>query len=89
MGSEIDDNWCIEDPNEEWYNPTKRPKGTWMPEGKVILELLERIQKEKILPLKWKCPGRRPPASEEPEEEMETDTGLNEEEVEEEKEEDK
>lgn len=53
--------WCVEGSDDEKYDPTKSGKGVWEPTAEDILLLFEKIEKEKVLELSWKCPGRRPP----------------------------
>ncbi|XP_033748800.1 PAXIP1-associated glutamate-rich protein 1-like [Pecten maximus] len=53
--------WCVDGSDDEKYDPTKSGKGVWEPTPKDILQLFEKIEKEKVLELNWKCPGRRPP----------------------------
>ncbi|XP_060067899.1 uncharacterized protein LOC132548092 [Ylistrum balloti] len=53
--------WCVEGSDDEKYDPTKSGKGVWEPKPEDILKMFEKIEKEKVLELSWKCPGRRPP----------------------------
>ncbi|XP_021370162.1 PAXIP1-associated glutamate-rich protein 1-like isoform X2 [Mizuhopecten yessoensis] len=53
--------WCVEGSDDEKYDPSESGKGIWEPKPEDILKLFEKIEKEKVLELSWKCPGRRPP----------------------------
>lgn len=56
--------WCVDGSDDEKYDPSKSGKGVWEPNAEDILKLFERIEKDKVLELKWNCPGRKPPPSE-------------------------
>jgi hypothetical protein len=56
--------WCVEGSDDEKYDPSKSGKGLWEPSAEDILKLFEKLEKNKVLELQWKCPGRRPPGSE-------------------------
>ncbi|KAK3084355.1 hypothetical protein FSP39_012130 [Pinctada imbricata] len=64
------DDWCVYASDEELYDPTHCGKGTWMPHPEDILKMFEKLSKQKVLELKWKCPGRRPPEIEISQEEV-------------------
>lgn len=76
------DDWCVDGSDDEKYDPSKSGKGIWEPSAAKILELFDRVGKEKVLELKWKCPGRRPPEAEK--EEEDESTQMSEEEMEQE-----
>ncbi|WAR03239.1 hypothetical protein MAR_009797, partial [Mya arenaria] len=61
--------WC-ECSDDETYNPAKGMKGTWQPKAEDILAVFEQLKEKKVLELNWKCPGRRPPGSENEEKEV-------------------
>ena len=58
------EDWCVEGSDDEKYDPSKSGKGIWEPTAEDILKLFEKLEKDKILELQWKCPGRKPPQSE-------------------------
>ncbi|KAL4238504.1 PAXIP1-associated glutamate-rich protein 1 [Mactra antiquata] len=58
-----DEIWC-DVSDDEMYNPGKEKKGTWEPKAEDILRLFDELKTKKVLDLHWKCPGRRPPDSE-------------------------
>ena len=60
----VEDCWCVEGSDDEKYDPSKSGDGLWEPSAENILKLFEKLEKDKVLELKWKCPGRRPPRSE-------------------------
>ncbi|KAH3887488.1 uncharacterized protein LOC127844044 isoform X2 [Dreissena polymorpha] len=55
--------------DDEMLNPGKLDKGTWQPRASDILALFDQLKDKKVLELSWKCPGRRTPKSDEPQEE--------------------
>ncbi|CAG2217378.1 PA1 [Mytilus edulis] len=61
---EVEEYWCVEGSDDEKYDPSKSGKGLWEPSADDILKLFEKLEKNKILDIKWKCPGRKPPNSE-------------------------
>lgn len=69
MALEPEEEHIVECSDEELYDVKNRTisnhKGdrVWQPEGAVIAKLYCQIEKESFLPLKWTCPGRRPPSS--------------------------
>lgn len=77
-GGESSEDWYIDGSDDEKYNPGQgQDKGVWHPRPENILDLFEKLEKNKVLELTWKCPGRRPPDREE-EEEVDTcpDTSM-------------
>ncbi|XP_074604870.1 PAXIP1-associated glutamate-rich protein 1A-like [Brevipalpus obovatus] len=68
MESSHVDEWVIECSDEEMYDIKERmitnPRGdqVWQPEGAKIAELYKQIERDGFIPLKWICPGRRPPS---------------------------
>ncbi|GFR93491.1 hypothetical protein ElyMa_006226700 [Elysia marginata] len=58
------DDWRVEEPEEAKYNFSDE-KGVWQPKPEDILTLFEKLAGGGPLPLKWQCPGRRPPKSKE------------------------
>ncbi|KAL3858250.1 hypothetical protein ACJMK2_012847 [Sinanodonta woodiana] len=78
-----DDDWYVDCSDDEKYNPTHQPLGTWEPAPEDILDLFEKLQKNKVLELHWKCPGRLPPESENGEDENPKDIEMEQEKEEE------
>ncbi|KAK3596547.1 hypothetical protein CHS0354_013231 [Potamilus streckersoni] len=77
------DDWYVDCSDDEKYNPTHQPLGTWEPAPEDILDLFEKLQKNKVLELHWKCPGRLPPESENRDEENPKDIEMEQEKEEE------
>lgn len=66
MSTDLDDpDWYVACSDEEVYTETGLPKGklgtAWRPKSEDVVTMFERIQREGTLPLRWVCPGRRPP----------------------------
>ncbi|XP_038053764.1 PAXIP1-associated glutamate-rich protein 1-like [Patiria miniata] len=62
---ELSDDFNIlgtDDENDETKD--KKRSGVWMPDVNVIIDLYQKLDKEGVLELQWKCPGRRPPPEE-------------------------
>lgn len=60
--------------DDELYKESGLPRGKleWAPKTSVIVDLFAQLdQNDGLLPLEWKCPGRRPPTPTEPESEEE------------------
>ncbi|XP_067936566.1 uncharacterized protein [Watersipora subatra] len=57
VGPGIDEGVCSDD---ELYNPCKLPGDVWEPDPKTIVELYEKLDKEGVLALEWKSPGKLP-----------------------------
>lgn len=47
----------------------KKRSGVWMPDANIIIDLYQKLDKEGVLELQWKCPGRRQPEKEKTEKE--------------------
>ncbi|CAL1544487.1 unnamed protein product, partial [Lymnaea stagnalis] len=54
--------WRIEEPNEAKFNQSNE-KGLWEPKPEDILAVVEKLEQCNggPIPLKWVCPGRKPP----------------------------
>ncbi|TRY75623.1 hypothetical protein TCAL_14592 [Tigriopus californicus] len=66
MSTNLDDpDWYVACSDEEVYVETGTAKGSlgtaWRPKSEEVVTMFERIQREGTLPLRWVCPGRRPP----------------------------
>ncbi|XP_071093498.1 uncharacterized protein [Haliotis cracherodii] len=60
-----DDDWFVEGSDEEGgADEQKDPPVNWTPDAKDILAMFEKLDKDKMLELRWKCPGRRAPSPE-------------------------
>ncbi|CAG5135811.1 unnamed protein product [Candidula unifasciata] len=57
---ETDAAWIVKEHDEAKYNFSDE-KGMWQPKPEDILSLFEKLAQGNPLPLKWTCPGRRPP----------------------------
>ncbi|XP_041378701.1 uncharacterized protein LOC121390919 [Gigantopelta aegis] len=61
-GNDADQDWYIDGSDDEKYNPAKIPGVVWQPNPKDILEMFDKLSRDKaVLELKWQCPGRRSP----------------------------
>ncbi|XP_022085622.1 PAXIP1-associated glutamate-rich protein 1-like [Acanthaster planci] len=70
---ELDEDWDVLGTDDE-KDETRKKKtsGVWMPDVNVIIDLYQKLDKEGVLELQWKCPGRRPPPEEIDEKKEET-----------------
>ncbi|XP_046549822.1 increased rDNA silencing protein 4-like [Haliotis rubra] len=58
-----DDDWFVEGSDEEGSTDEQKDAPVeWTPDAKDILAMFEKLDKDKVLELRWKCPGRRPPS---------------------------
>jgi hypothetical protein len=53
---EEEEDWCVPCSDEETEDESKK---LWEPEPKKIIELYDKLCKDKVIELEWKNPGRR------------------------------
>ncbi|KAL8584710.1 hypothetical protein ACOMHN_035630 [Nucella lapillus] len=66
-GSEGGEEFVVEEGEPGLYNPSGVEPPVWQPTPQDILLMFEQLERDQVLPLKWSCPGRRPPESDLPE----------------------
>ncbi|XP_033627046.1 PAXIP1-associated glutamate-rich protein 1A-like isoform X1 [Asterias rubens] len=69
--TEIIEDWDVlgTDDEEGEVAQDKKRSGVWMPNANIIIDLYQKLDKEGVLELQWKCPGRRQPEKEKTENE--------------------